>query len=80
MTGRLAWIVPTPAGMHSAAWHGKSFAPMSIVTNATSWRCARRNATASSSCDPWAYAQIPPSISVVVVSPGQPSFSSESFG
>ena len=36
--GRLVWIDDTPIGMHSAAWHGKSFAPMSIVTNATRTR------------------------------------------
>ena len=78
--GRFAWIFATPPGKHCGSWHGKSFAPMSIVMNATWFLWARRNDTASSSCEPCRYEQMPPLIRVVVVSPGQPSLTSDSFG
>ena len=51
--GRLVWMFATPAGKHCGSWHGKSFAPMSIVTKATWPLWVRRNDTASSSCEPW---------------------------
>ena len=43
----------SPPGMQETpSWHGKSFQPMSIVTNATNFRCACRKLTASSSWEP----------------------------
>ena len=57
-----------------------SFAPMSIVISLTSDRWAEMNASAAASCEPCGYVQGEPApVSMdVLVSPGQPSFTSVS--
>src|SRR5579884_2977899 len=83
--GTLVLIDCSPAATHGPlievplAQPSTSLAPISIVRNAILPLCLVRNFTACCSWLPAAYLHFPPFIIVVVVSPGQPSFTSFRF-